>query len=171
MRGRKKIPSEQASPPNAPPTAPAADRTLEGELSDARATVGLWRGRAERLRGENYRLTTENERLYRDNQHLSAKLVEIATTPLPSPPMPSLDITAILDQFRRTVQPDVHIHARDDLSSEQRAGINWSHQGLDNTGGTPELGNDPFDREPLSIPDYVLDIESLNPDDLKGTRG
>jgi hypothetical protein len=69
------------------------------------------------------------------------------------------------------VQPDIVIQAGRDGADEQRRGINWADQGLDNTGGTPEGVGGPFDEEPISIPDYVLDVEQLDAKDVRGSRG
>jgi len=121
-------------------------------------------------------LTEELERLRADNRMLAGKLVELANNPPvvirpePAPPPPAIDIAAILDQFRRTVSPDITIPDRPDAPDEQRRGINWSDQGLDNTGGTPETIRDLFDTPP-QIPDYVLDVESMTADQVKGSRG
>jgi hypothetical protein len=121
--------------------------------------IGVWRRRAEKLRAENESLTRENGRLREDNTTLSTRLVDLAI----HPPAPPFDMLAVLEQFRKTVQPDLP-------DTPERAGINWSDQGLDNTGGTPSHIPDLFDG-PLAAPDYVLDIESLTADQVKGTRG
>ena len=151
-------------------------RQLRTQLAEVEAERDRWRGRAERMRGSAEQLQQENDRLTRDLSRLADALAELAAHPViiqpPPPPLPApLDIPAILDQFRRTIQPDIHIHERPDAPDEQRAGINWSHQGLDNTAGTPENVRDPFDPADLTPPDYVLDIESLSPSDVKGSRG
>lgn len=146
--------------------AEAAERKAEQENGRLREEIAVWRTRAEWTRGQNAALRKENERLRDDNVRLSQSIVDIALKP---PDIP--DIAAILDQFRRTVTPDIRIDNRPDGSDEQRRGINWADQGLDNTGGTSDTTRGPFDDEPISIPDYVLDVESLDPQTVKGTRG
>jgi hypothetical protein len=133
----------------------------------------IWRGRAERTRGELEATLAENRRLRDDNRLLCEQIVHLATHPPPTPPPPpappTVDILAILEQFRKTIQPDIHI--RPDAGDEQRAGINWQHQGLDNTGDTPANLPDPLFADAPSIPDYVLDIETLTSEQVKGSRG
>jgi hypothetical protein len=160
-----------------PPDIPPFQR--EDDRADIR---GVWRGRAERTRGELEATLDENRRLREDNRLLCEQIVHLAThppappappAPPPAPPPPPVpppvDVLAILEQFRKTIQPDIHI--RPDASDEQRAGINWQHQGLDNTGDTPANIQDPLFASPPSIPDYVLDIESLTSEQVKGSRG
>jgi hypothetical protein len=136
-------------------------------LKACRGEVVLWRGRAERLRGENDLLRETNDRLREDMLRLSAQVVGLASRP----PPPGPDVGAILEVFRKTVAPDPVVYGGSDGPDEQRRGVNWSDQGLDNTGGTPETVSGPFDQEPVSVPDYVLDVEMLSPEAVRGSRG
>jgi hypothetical protein len=118
--------------------------------------------------GENGLLRESCDRLREDNLRLSGQLVELACRPAP----PGVDVAAILDQFRRTVAPDMAVYAGVDGADEQRRGVSWADQGLDNSGGTPESVVGPFDfEEAVGVPDYVLDVEMLRPDEVRGSRG
>jgi hypothetical protein len=148
----------------------AWNELLKQTNEDLRHSEDLWRRRAERTRGENDALRERVQQLYDDNVRLSTKLSELAAHPLVLH-APQPDLAPILDMVRRTLQPDVVIHSRPDAPDEQRAGINWQHQGLDNNAGVPEDVSDPLLDTRPSIPDYVLDIESIDPDKVKGSRG
>lgn len=154
------------------------ENSVEAEL---RAEIAVWRGRAERVRGECDQLRAENARVVGDNARMASALVDLASqvalrpaqTPPPAPQVQDVAsaLVPLLAELRKAVQPDVYITDKPDASDEQRRGINWQDQGLDNTGGTPDTTRGPFDDEPITIPDYVLDVESLTPDKVKGTRG
>jgi hypothetical protein len=148
----------------------AAEEALERNLEGCRGEVMVWRARAERLRGENDLLRESNDRLREDNLRLAGQLVDLASRPPPVPPPPP-NLEAILEVFRRAVAPDPVVYAGSDGPDEQRRGVNWSDQGLDKTGGTPETVSGPFDQEPVSVPDYVLDVEMLSPEAVRGSRG
>jgi len=137
----------------------------------AAATVetNVWRARAERLRGENDILREEITILRRDLTTLADKFVTTTANLYEQFSSRQPDIPSILEQFRRTITPDIVIPASD-AGDEQRSGIRWDDQGLDNMGGTPASIRDMFD-SPTAIPDYVLDVESLTPNDVKGSRG
>lgn len=110
---------------------------------------------------------------YKDNQEMADRIFALMSRPPPEPvvlrPDP-IDLAAVMQEFRKIVQPDIHVTNIPDHSDEQRRGIVWADQGLDNSGGTPERPRDPFDTPP-DIPDYVLDVEKIDPNEVKGTRG
>lgn len=129
-----------------------------------------WEGRARELLGAIKELERSNERLREDNVRLSEKLVEVALKPTPI--AAPIDITSILHEFRKAVSPDILINNSPDAADQQRAGIVWADQGLDNTGGTPENLTPQHESDQLrGIPDYVLDVEKLTADSVKGSRG
>lgn len=146
----------------------------ENQIVELQRQITELERKSSKVLGAYRQLERDMEVLREDNRRLLQALVDAANRKPTVIEAPQVDVSAILDGIKRIVAPDIVVDPGRDSPDIQRNGVDWGDQGLDNNGGVREYSRKDVDRvsgERDAIPDYVLDIENLTDEQIKGARG
>lgn len=134
-------------------------------ITELTAELAKWRGRAMQMRGQVIELRAEKERIGRANEKLVEKVIELASRP-PTIVEKGSDTAILMAGLRDILNPAAPVYKDGEVL--QPGVVDWARDaGLDNSGGVGESDQSIF----AGVPDYVLDIERVDPELLKAGAG